>query len=253
MHVFYYDKSFEGLLSAVFDAYTLKRFPVALLAEGDIPPLTAGAGHQVVSDPAKADRVFAGLRKKLSPEGRDMLLHCWLAEEPGGDMLLFRVMRKIFDTPRLIEKDFSDPDILAASQLARKVTCDAHLLLGFVRFQQTAEGIYFAAIEPRHNVLPLLLPHFADRFADQDWIIYDCKRHYGTAYDKGAFRDVTLDEQVLSNGKLPVEALAEGEAMFQELWKGYFAATAISERYNPRLQSRCMPRRFWPHMTEKQG
>jgi hypothetical protein len=49
-------------------------------------------------------------------------------------------------------------------------------------------------------VLPLVLGHFAERLADQDWIIYDAGRHYGVAFDRGVFRDVGLDEAHLRQG-----------------------------------------------------
>lgn len=39
MVVFIYDKTFEGLLTAVFDAYSRKSFPDALRTEGEPLPL----------------------------------------------------------------------------------------------------------------------------------------------------------------------------------------------------------------------
>ena len=39
MNLFIYDKTFEGLLTAVFDAYYRKTFPDMLLSEGDTLPL----------------------------------------------------------------------------------------------------------------------------------------------------------------------------------------------------------------------
>ena len=39
MTVFVYDKTFEGLLTAVFDAYSRRSFPDLLLAEGEPFPL----------------------------------------------------------------------------------------------------------------------------------------------------------------------------------------------------------------------
>ena len=39
MTVFRYDKSWEGLLTAVFDAYARRQFPERLLADGEPLPL----------------------------------------------------------------------------------------------------------------------------------------------------------------------------------------------------------------------
>lgn len=251
MRVFVYDKTFDGLLSAIFDAYMRQIFPDDLLGEGDIAPLTAMDSHTVCTEFDKVARVFAGLKKRLSPDGLRTLLYAWLSEQPGSDLLLFRYMRKVFATRRLIERDFSDPDVLAVSQLAKKVSCESHQLMGFVRFQETIENMYFAAIAPRYNVLSLLLGHFSVRLRDQDWILYDTARHYGIAFDRGIFREVSLDEGRILQGKLEPALLAENERLFQMLWKDYFSATAIRERVNPRLQARCMPRRFWAYLVEK--
>lgn len=49
MNVYLYDKTFDGLLTAVFDAYFRKTFPDALLSEGDALPLFCDDLHTVVT------------------------------------------------------------------------------------------------------------------------------------------------------------------------------------------------------------
>ena len=63
--VYIYDKTFDGLLTAVFDAYFRKTFPDALLSEGDALPLFCDELHTVVTDEEKAGRVWRGLQKKV--------------------------------------------------------------------------------------------------------------------------------------------------------------------------------------------
>jgi len=253
VRVFVYDKTFDGLLCAIFDAYARKQFPDMLLGAGDALPLAATESHTVRTESGKAARVFAGLKKRLSPDGLRDVLCVWLSEQPESDLLLLRVMRKVFDASRPIERDFSDPDVLAVTRLAKKVSHESLRLTGFVRFQKTEEGAYVAVIAPQYNVLPLLFSHFAERFADQEWMIYDSVRRCGIAYDRGAFSEIVPDASPVRNGRFDLSAPADDERLFQSLWKGYFTATAIKERTNPRLQARCMPRRFWKYMTEKQA
>ena len=50
MLVFRYDKSFDGLLSALFDAYSLRAFPEALIGPGEPEPLFTERVHEVVTD-----------------------------------------------------------------------------------------------------------------------------------------------------------------------------------------------------------
>ena len=257
MLAFAYDKTFDGLLAAVFDAYTQRRFPDVLLGPEDSLPMIATALHQVVGSEEKSERVAKGLAKIVSRKGMSELMLAWLSEEQGSDMAVFRYIRKVFDRKRSPEHDLADPEVLAVALLAKKASSEVHKLEGFVRFQKTAQGIYFAALSPRHNVLTLLLPHFADRFADQHWILYDLGRRYGFFFDGKDFHDVFLQDEVWrrlsrKQGRLDESLLAENELLFQELWKSYFKATAIKERINPRLQRRCMPRRYWEYLTEKQ-
>ncbi len=250
MRVFFYDRSFEGILSAVFDAYTKKEFPDLLLADGTVPPLQTTGTHFVLTGPDKAGRVFRGLEKKLSGYGRNRLMKVWLSEEPGSDTLLFRFMRKVFDSKSSLEDDITDPDVLEMHQLSRKVGIEVEKLLGFARFQKTAQGHWFAALAPRYNTIPLLLRHFAERFSDQPWILYDQARHYGMLCEHGKFSEITLDERQIRNGELEDSLLAADEKTFQNAWREYCERLTIRERINPELQSRCMPRRFWPYLTE---
>lgn len=112
MIVFIYDKTFEGLLTAVFDAYVRKTFPDALLAEGEPLPLFCEEPVTIYSDKTKADRVWKGLEKKLSKLALSMLTVSWLSELSEIDLLLFRYIRKAIDHPRSIEMNFGDPDVL---------------------------------------------------------------------------------------------------------------------------------------------
>jgi probable DNA metabolism protein len=253
MRVYVYDKSFEGLLSAVFDAYLRRIFPDLLVGEQEVPPLLAAGAHTVCVTREKAERVAAGLKKRLSRSGYGDLLRVWLSEQEGCEMLLLRYLRKIFDSPYSVERNFADKDVSAVAKLAGQVGTESHLMCGFARFQKTAEGIYCAVIGPRYNVLPLMLSHFTERFGDQRWALYDAKRGYGVlaAGDEG-FREITPDAGYAGNGRLKSSLLADGELLFQNLWKSYHRAVSIEERRNPMLQRNCMPKRFWAYMTEKQ-
>ena len=64
MTVFRYDRSFEGLLTALFDAYVRRTFPEALIGEGEPVPMFATEVYEVCTDSEKAARVWAGLQKK---------------------------------------------------------------------------------------------------------------------------------------------------------------------------------------------
>ena len=66
MILFIYDKTLDGLLTALFDAYNRNTFPDVLLSKGDTLPLFYDDIFTVITDEEKAGRVWRGLQKKLS-------------------------------------------------------------------------------------------------------------------------------------------------------------------------------------------
>ena len=256
MNIFVFDNTFEGLLTSVFEAYSRRVFPDALFPEGEPLPLFHDEVFTVITEEEKAKRVWRGLQKKLSSGALSCLAQCWLAEEAETPMLLFRYIRKAIDAPRSIETNFADPDVLEFSRMWKRVDWERLRMLQFIRFQKTADGTFFAAVEPEKNALPLAIDHFKDRFADQPWLIYDIKRAYGFYYDLKEVRQVTFEEGSreghLVTGMLDESLMDKDEKLFQQLWKTYFKAICIKERLNPRKHKQDMPVRYWKHMTEKQ-
>lgn len=256
MTVFLYDNTFEGLLTSVFEAYSRRTFPDALLTEGEPLPLFHDEVFTVITDEEKAGRVWRGLEKKLSSFVLTCLTQCWLAEEAETSMLLFRYIRKAIDTPHSIETNFADPDVLEFSRMWKRVDAERMHLVQFIRFQKAADGTFFSAVEPEKNALPLVMSHFKDRFADQRWLIYDIRRAYGLYYDLKEVRMVSFDEDSreghLVTGMLDESLMDKDEKLFQSLWKTYFKAICIKERLNPRKHRKDMPVRYWKYLTEEQ-
>lgn len=253
MIIFHYDKTFEGLLTAVFDAYSRKTFPDKLMGPDDIEPLFVNESFSVITDDEKSGRVWKSLEKKLAVITLNMISYVWLSELEGSDELIFRYIRKTFDSNISIELNFADDDVLQLRNIAQKVNREKHRLIEFVRFQKTADNIFFAPVAPDHNALPLTLSHFTDRFADQKWIIYDTKRNYGYFYDLKKVTEMTLDNtDLFPDGKINETLMDKDEQMFQKMWKAYFKSMTIKERINLKLHRQHLPVRFWKYLTEKQ-
>ncbi|MGI6048128.1 MAG: TIGR03915 family putative DNA repair protein [Petrimonas sp.] len=255
MILFLYDKTFDGLLSCIFFAYEQKKFPDLILSDSDQKPLFIDEQHYVNTEKEKSLRVWKVLKKKLSKFAQNMMLYVWLSELPEVEMLLFRYICKNIDHPKGIEMNFGDDDVLRIKDIAQKVGTDARKLIQFVRFQETADGIYFAPISPRYNVLSLIIPHFKSRYAKQPWIIYDTNRNIGMYYDTNSVTEVSFSQKDLSElklGRLSDEKLSDEEALLQKMWKEYFKSITIKERINLKLQQQHMPQRYWKYLTEMQ-
>jgi probable DNA metabolism protein len=250
---FIFDGTFEGLLCCVFEAFDKKTMPFTI-SQYELSDLFANS-ILISTETLKANRVLKGLKKKISPSALNMLFTCWLSELKEVEILLFNYICKTFLAKKSIELNFADPDVLELSKIYKKVTREAEKVRQFVRFQKTNDQTYFAAIEPLYNVLPLSEDFFEDRFADQQWIVYDLKRKYGLYYNLEKTEIVYFDNLPINklNGKLHADLLAEDELDFQGSWKQYLQSITIKERKNLKLQRQHMPKRFWKYLTEKQG
>ncbi|RZK18389.1 MAG: DUF4130 domain-containing protein, partial [Pedobacter sp.] len=123
----------------------------------------------------------------------------------------------------------------------------------FIRFQKTGDGMFYASIDPDFNVLPLISNHFKNRYADQEWIIYDLKRKYGLHYNLKTVEEITIDFTSTVNQKTPASIfMDEKEELYSLLWKDYFKSANIVARKNTKLHVKHVPKRYWKYLTEKQ-
>ena len=258
MLVYIFDRTLDGLLSAVFDAYFRRQQPEMLVGEGDQLPLFSEEVYHVTTAEEKARRVWAGLEKRLKAEALKLIAVSWLSEEKDLPTPLFHYIYKVFQSKGGGGYDFTDADVLHVTNTARRVMHEQLRMKQFVRFQKAKDGTYLGVVKPDHDVLPLVIDHFQDRFRDQPWLLYDARRKYG--YYKGGdgipirvtFEDTSSLPFSLDDGRLSEELLSDNDRLFQELWRTYFKAICIRERINPRKQLKDMPRRYWKYMTEKQ-
>lgn len=250
MIVFRYDQTFDGFLTVIFETFRRKLRPDALIGPDEPAPLLALEVLELPTEAAAAERVWKGLGQKLSGLARRQVLYAWLTEG-DGPLLALRYILAVYSG--VAETSFGHPDVLALRQAAQKIAQAKERLLQFVRFQKTAEGLYFAAMVPDYDVLPLVLGHFADRFADQSWAIYDLKRGYGFRRDREGLREIEHFRPAdPASGRLAETELAEDEMLLQQAWQAYYNSVNIPERVNLKQQLGYMPRRYWAYLTEKQ-
>lgn len=254
MIIFTYDGTFEGFLTSVFESYHRKSFPVEICSRVGEQKYLFAQKMDIDSNQQKAERVWNGIQNKLNSKNKQLPFYAFLSEEPGIEMKIYRFLRRLFSEHFNIETDYGDSDVLYLVQTAQKVKKEAMRMLQFVRFQQTKDCIYFCGIEPRYDVLPLVISHFQKRYADQVWLLYDLRRNYGIYYGKEKVEEVVITTQQFNrlNGQVKQELLEKGEDFYQKLWKSYFSHINIEERKNLKLQRQHMPRRFWKYLPEKQ-
>ena len=248
-----YDGTFEGFLSAVFDQYYYKFEAPQVVKEKDFQQNIFAQHHTVVTNAVHSKRVWEGLQKKLSNEATEQLYQTFLSELPGIENTLLQYIQYAFDSTAAIETDYSHAAVLTVQQTAKKVWREKHRMEAFVRFQQTADNLYYAIIEPDYDVLPLIAPHFKTRYQDQLWLIYDSKRQYGIYYDGTAVSQVQMSfsDEAGGTGKNIKAVYDEKEEVYQQLWQLYFKSVNIPARKNTKLHLQHMPARYWKYLPEK--
>lgn len=250
MTTLFYDGTFEGLLTAVYDIYARKLGLVKLKPDGLHTAALFGDELKVITDEHRASRVLLGLKEKMTAGGLQRLYAAYLAEIYEEDNPIVGYIRYVFDSEKPIEDDYGNRYVLRVSEIVRMVRREKHRMEAFIRFQKLTDGTFYATVDPDFNVLPLILRHFKNRYADQKWIIYDTRRAYGLYYDKHQVEYVSFDFDTQS-GKDLVSKYDSEEGIYQLLWKDYFKCVNISERRNTRLHLRHVPKRYWKNLTEK--
>ncbi len=251
MKIVLFDHSFEGLLSAVFEVFHLKLKEAKLIGQNNHTASFFDEEIWVSTDQEKAARVAKGIVKVGGKSDLTWLYRCFLSELAEVPQLILEYIRQLMVDKHSGKNDFSRNVVIQLQKINKMIGREKHRMDAFVRFEKTADGLYFAGIAPDFNVLPLNAKHFKNRYADQHWCIYDVKRDYGLLYNLESLRHVHLPSVNANLHSTPSNLLAEDEVAYKKLWKNYFESTNIQERANKKLHTQHVPKRYWKYLSEK--
>lgn len=249
-----YDGSFDGFLTSIFECYDRKLADFLIVRRDRYQPGITTSSLNIETDISKSQRVWSGVKRKLSVSKRNEFYKAFLSELPEIERQLLELTMYIFSSKHNIEQDLGHPAVIAITKIAHQVHREKHRMEAFIRFQRTKEDLYFASVSPDFNVLPLIASHFKDRYADQNWLIYDNLRKYGINYEcsSALLTEVLISFEIEGNGNfLPEHMCHEDEVSYQKLWKDYFDSVNIGARKNKKLHVRHVPTRYWRFLTEK--
>ena len=106
-----------------------------------------------------------------------------------------------------------DEHAFYVNKLVKQVLNERHRYLGVLRFKEVKDGTMFSTIEPKNNVLPILLSHFINRMKREKFAIYDKKRKIIAYYD-------TKKVEIFFVKSLEIE-WSDEEIEYSELWKTF--------------------------------
>ena len=253
MENYVFDDSFDGFLTLIFDYYVRKPQAVKIWAEKDYLPSMFDEKYEVITDIEKAKRVKDKLKAKLSKQGWKMFYCTFLSEQKEAFQHLFDFAVYAINSTSKIEDNYGNESVLYLAQMHRKVNREKHHFEAFIRFEELPDGTFYATVEPKYNILPLILYHFKSRYADQNWIIYDLIRKTGLLYSKTEEKVIPIQiDFVPKQNHSILKSFEPTEAQYQNLWKGYFKSANIPARKNTKLHVQLLPKRFWKYLTEKE-
>ena len=259
MYIFLCEDSIDGIFTGVYDAWASRygHRNVSLTTHTPDNYTLFDEYITVTTNMEKSQKVGNTLRQRFGEEVFSQICEAASAlEEPCRQSRQLPKADAIYRTIVLglslkngchVLDYLGEPYINRVFQLSRSTANEAHHLLGFLRFQELENGVLFARIHPKNDVLPFLGDHFSDRLPEENFMIYDETRKKAALHRKGSYFFLTgtegLNEQLL-------QRLSPQELEYQKLWCGFFESIAIEARCNPRLQNQNIPKRFQRNAVE---
>ena len=239
--VYIYDGTLEGFLYCVYESYARHEIPRGIRTEGGQAELFEEP-HWITTDLNHSAKVYESIDRKIALEAQDFVKKAFLTCVDNREILMYRFIREGYKYGRRVFDRLTDETVGSITKAVKNLEHEAHQFSGFARFS-LFDGIMVSCISPKNMVLPLLADHFADRFRDETFLIYD-KTHKMAVVHKPEGTLLTSME------KLVLPPIDNAEKAYRELWKCFRDTVAIEERFNPKCQMNHMPKRYWVDMPE---
>ena len=204
----------------------------------------------------KALAVIRMIQKNLGVDVYEKISYALLSADRRKAEMVFRAMLEAKKLSRkdLLMEHLGNEAVRAVFGMYRQVANEAHHYKGFVRFRELKNKTLFAKIEPKHAVLPCIAEHFADRFPQENWVIYDKTHEVFLIHEKGK-RYYFLQQYMCMKGDSGSDqniagGFSEEEMDYEALWKGFVQSISVAERENRALQNQNLPLRFRTNLVE---
>lgn len=238
---YYYDGSFDGLLTVIFIAYKDRKNNELRIIVKTGQLLLGLDDINVITNFSKARRVEKAICDKLSQNFLNNIQTCFLSCNKNKDIVIVHTVYKALKQGKEILNSL-DEHAFYVNKLVKQVLNERYRYLGVLRFKEVKDGTMFSTIEPKNNVLPILLSHFINRMKREKFAIYDKKRKMIAYYD-------TKKVEIFFVKSLEIE-WSDEEIEYSELWKTFHKSISIKERENKKLQQSNIPKYYWKHLIE---
>ncbi len=247
------EDSLEGIFTGIYDAY-LKRMPHERIhlcvGEEDNYRLFA-VYENCRPDKEKAAKVARTFLGQFGEEAYMSACRALASREPDKGEAVYKTLAAGFSmkNKRELMGNLKNPYIHRVFELARFTANEAHYHVEFLRFKELDNGILYARMGPKNNVLTFIVPHFADRLPLENFVIHDQQREIYALHPAGKQWYLVYGDEKIRQVE---HAFSQGEKKYSELFSGFFHTIAIKERTNSALQRNMLPLRYREYMTEFQ-
>ena len=238
---YYYDGSFDGLLTVIFIAYKDRKNNELRIIVKTSQFLLGLDDINVITDFSEARRVEKAICDKLSQNFLNNIRTCFLSSDKNKDTVIVHTVYKALKQGEEILHSL-DEHAFYVNKLVKQVLNERHRYLGVLRFKEVKDGIMFSTIEPKNNVLPILISHFKNRMKKEKFAIYDKGRKTIVYYD-------SKKAEIFFVESLEIE-WSDEEIEYSELWKTFHKSISIKERENKKLQQSNLPKYYWKYLIE---
>ena len=241
-NIYMTDGSREGFFTAVFDGWRDKD---AFIASSRA--VQTALGDEFIPVPPDAEKAARVVRKLRRIDNACLYEIDCVLRTPDADreQAAFSYIRLLMAEKKPVRGMLTRPEVRRVRELSDRVGQERHRLTGFLRFRETADGVYYAPCAPDNDVVGLLMPHFTARSKTFPFVIHDLSRGIAGLCNGREWKIVPAADAEL--------VLSEEEEGFERLWKKYYAAVNIPSRRNVRQQKGYMPVRYWKFLPENPG
>ena len=228
-------------MCCVFESFAKRETPAKIESEDASSPSLFHTKY-IPTDYEKAARVYKSIVAKISLSARELIENAFLTFRPEKELMVLKFLQLGYKTGSKVMNHITEESVDFLLKIVHHLTFEAMRFRQFVRFS-ICDGVLVAEIEPKNFVLPLIMEHFCERYADDSFLIYDKTHKQALVYNKGRSDIIYLDEWQMPE-------IDDDEYKYRVLWKQFFETVAIKERINPRCQRNFMPIWYRAHMTE---
>ncbi|MDE6504796.1 MAG: TIGR03915 family putative DNA repair protein [Clostridia bacterium] len=240
MKIFICDGTPDCFFTAVF--YAFKEKDCVITSNSEVQLSLDSEVIRIENDTEKSERVKQGILRYDNEAVNDIML-ALRSCDPLREQTALEYIRRLLQFKSPVKKAYNLPEVIDFNEIIYKITGETHRLKGLLRFMESANGAFYAPYSPDNDITELLMPHFAERFKAEKFVIHDLKRKKAGMYNG--------HEWIMGYAGEAEIYLSEYERAFETLWKKYYKAVNVKERPHERQMKRSMPVRYWKHLPEK--